>query len=96
MKRKTTGFVAAAVALAAGINAAELPPLMMIRLRAPHTADDAQWAKTRTVLVANRGACDGMVLDGHRVDVARTLRMQSALLNWRAASCRASSTGDQY
>ncbi|HHU14675.1 MAG: hypothetical protein ACOX7Q_08795 [Kiritimatiellia bacterium] len=58
MKRKTTGFVAAAVALAAGINAAELPPLMMIRLRAPHTADDAQWAKTRTVLVANRGACD--------------------------------------
>ena len=38
--------------------AAVEPPLMMIRLRAPHTADDAQWAKTFKVLRENRGACD--------------------------------------
>ena len=39
-------------------NAAEEPPMMMIRLRAPHTADDAQWGKTLKVLGENRGACD--------------------------------------
>ena len=58
MKRKGTSFVVVIAALAAGIAGAAELPLMMIRLRAPHTADDAQWAKTRTVLVANRGACD--------------------------------------
>ena len=31
---------------------------MMIRLRGPHTADDAQWAKTFKALRENRGACD--------------------------------------
>ena len=34
------------------------PPLMMIRLRGPHTADDAQWAKTFKALRENRSACD--------------------------------------
>ena len=34
------------------------PPLMMIRLRGPHTADDAQWAKTFRALRYNRAACD--------------------------------------
>ena len=34
------------------------PPLMMIRLRAPNTADDAQWSKTFRALSENRPACD--------------------------------------
>ena len=37
---------------------AEDVPLMMMRLRGPHTADDAQWAKTFKVLRENRAACD--------------------------------------
>ena len=48
-------FVAIGEVLAA--FAAE-PPLMMIRLRGPHTADDAQWAKTFKALKENRAACD--------------------------------------
>ena len=32
--------------------------LMLVRLRGPHTADDAQWAKTFKALAANRAACD--------------------------------------
>jgi len=31
---------------------------MMIRLRGPHTADDAQWEKTFKILRENRAACD--------------------------------------
>ena len=34
------------------------PPLMMVRLRALHTASDGQWAKTFKALSENRGACD--------------------------------------
>ena len=34
------------------------PSLFQIRLRAPHTASDAQWAETFRALVENRGACD--------------------------------------
>lgn len=34
------------------------PPLMAIRLRAPHTADDDQWARTFRALSDNRAACD--------------------------------------
>ena len=37
---------------------AEDVPLMMMRLRGPHTASDAQWAKTFKVLKDNRPACD--------------------------------------
>ena len=33
-------------------------PLMMVRLRAPHTESDGQWAKTFNALHENRGACD--------------------------------------
>jgi len=33
-------------------------PLFQIRLRAPHTASDAQWAATFRALSGNRGACD--------------------------------------
>ena len=39
-------------------NAGGEPPLMMMRLRAPHTANDTQWAKTFGILSENRGACD--------------------------------------
>ena len=45
-------------ALAASLALAGEPPLMMIRLRGPHTASDAQWAKTFKALTENRGACD--------------------------------------
>ena len=34
------------------------PSLFQIRLRAPHTASDAQWAETFQALAGNRGACD--------------------------------------
>lgn len=34
------------------------PSLFQIRLRAPHTASDAQWAETFQTLAGNRGACD--------------------------------------
>ena len=34
------------------------PSLFQIRLRAPHTASDAQWAETFRALSENRGACD--------------------------------------
>ncbi len=43
--------------VSAEVGAAE-PPLMMMRLRGPHTADDAQWAKTSKALKDNRAACD--------------------------------------
>ena len=36
----------------------QLPLLFQIRLRAPHTADAAQWAATFRALSANRAACD--------------------------------------
>ena len=36
----------------------ELPALFQIRLRAPHTAGDGQWAATFRALSENRGACD--------------------------------------
>ena len=55
--KKLMFFAALAAAVAAFVAAAE-PPLMMIRLRGPHTADDAQWAKTFKALRDNRGACD--------------------------------------
>lgn len=60
--RMTCGTILAAAGLCVAGVAAELPavepPLMMMRLRAPHTADDAQWAKTFKVLSENRAACD--------------------------------------
>ena len=39
-------------------GSAESTPLMKIRLRAPHTADDAQWVKTFKALAENPGCCD--------------------------------------
>lgn len=56
MKMRTILLCAAFVAWTAAY-AAE-PPLMMVRLRGPHTADDAQWAKTFKALSENRAACD--------------------------------------
>ena len=56
MKTRTILLCAAFVAGTAA-HAAE-PPLMMVRLRGPHTADDAQWAKTFMALKENRAACD--------------------------------------
>ena len=45
-------------ALTVECKAESAPPLMMIRLRGPHTADDVQWAKTFKALSENRAACD--------------------------------------
>ena len=56
--RLIAGFRCFAFATIAMSTVAEEPPLMMIRLRGPHTADDAQWAKTFKVLRENHGACD--------------------------------------
>ena len=57
--RKTIVVFAAYAALCTAAMAASAePPLMMIRLRGPHTADDAQWAKTFKALKENRAACD--------------------------------------
>ncbi len=50
-------MVLCCAALLAGAAAAD-ESLMLIRLRGPHTADDAQWAKTFRILKANRAACD--------------------------------------
>ncbi len=61
LKSVLCGVLSLPVALVAGEKAAvgaTARPLMMIRLRAPHTADDAQWAKTFKILSENRGACD--------------------------------------
>ena len=57
MMKKPVVFVAAFAAVAASAVAEE-PPLMMMRLRGPHTANDAQWAKTFKALRGSRGACD--------------------------------------
>ena len=63
-------------------------PLMLMRLRAPHTADDAQWAKTFKALADNRGACDEVwfstgvgfpEMDWHREHVKRLSRYASEL-----------------
>ena len=57
--------------------------LFQIRLRAPHTASDAQWAATFRALSANRGACDEVwfstgisfpPMEWHREHVARLAR----------------------
>jgi len=44
------------------VQAAETPPLMMIRLQGSHTASDEQWAKTFRILRENRRACDDVWL----------------------------------
>ena len=54
MKKLLAYGVVAMLAVAAAADES----LMLIRLRGPHTADDAQWAKTFAALTANRGACD--------------------------------------
>ena len=53
MKKRVMCAVSALV-----MSAAADESLMLMRLRGPHTADDAQWAKTFKILKANRGACD--------------------------------------
>ena len=58
MKKTMTVFAACAAMCTAMSAVAAEPPLMMMRLRGPHTADDAQWAKTFKVLRENRAACD--------------------------------------
>ena len=56
------------------------PSLFQIRLRAPHTADDAQWAATLRALSENKAACDEVwfstgidfpPMDWHRAHAAR-------------------------
>ena len=62
--------------------------LMLMRLRGPHTADDAQWAKTFKALAANRAACDEVwfstgigfpQMDWHRAHAARLARYAEQL-----------------
>ena len=64
------------------------PSLFQIRLRAPHTADDAQWAATFHALSENRGACDEVWLSTgisfppmawHREHAARLARYAADL-----------------
>ena len=66
--------------LAMQTSSGQLPSLFQIRLRAPHTADAAQWASTFHALSSNRAACDevwfstGVVfpaMDWHRDHAAR-------------------------
>ena len=60
MKKSTSYFVSAVFAGVVTFSAfaGDEPPLMMIRLRGPHTANDAQWAKTFKALRENRAVCD--------------------------------------
>ena len=86
MGTKTIAALAAFCALAmpcAAARAESRTPLMMMRFRATQTADDAQWAKTLSVLKANRGACDEVwfatdvgvpKMEWHREHAARLTR----------------------
>ena len=67
---------------------APVPSLFQIRLRAPHTASDAQWAETFHALSENRGACDEVWLSTgiafppmawHREHAARLARYAAEL-----------------
>ena len=53
-----TAVIAGSIFSAINCSANDELPLMMIRLRAPHTADHVQWSKTFKVLRENRAACD--------------------------------------
>ena len=84
MKKLLAYGVAALLAVAAAADES----LMLIRLRGPHTADDAQWAKTFAALAANRGACDEVwfstgigfpEMDWHKRHAARLLRYAEQL-----------------
>ena len=57
-KRTMAVFTACVAVCAVSMAASAEPPLMMMRLRGPHTADDTQWAKTFKALSDNRAACD--------------------------------------
>ena len=66
--------------LAMQTSSSQLPSLFQIRLRAPHTADAAQWASTFHALSSNRAACDEVwlstgvffpAMDWHRGHAAR-------------------------
>ena len=58
MKKTVAVFAVGAALSLAMVGTAAEPPLMMMRLRGPHTANDAQWAKTFKALNDNRAACD--------------------------------------
>ena len=58
MKKTVAVFAVGAALSMAMVGLAAEPPLIMMRLRGPHTADDAQWAKTFKALNDNRAACD--------------------------------------
>lgn len=75
------GFLAACALLAAAAFAAT--PRMSLRLRGPHTADEAQWRETFRALEANPGCCDEVwfstgiglpPLAWHRAQAARLAR----------------------
>ncbi len=77
-----------AVAAVIAGSAAAGESLMLMRLRAPHTANDAQWAKTFKALADNRGACDEVwfstgigfpKMEWHKEHVARLVRYAEQL-----------------
>ena len=80
MRKLMLAFVvAAAGALAVHAEGS----LMLMRLRAPNTESDEQWAKTLSILKENRGACDEVwfstgigvpAMSWHREHVARLVR----------------------
>ena len=91
-KRKMllAGGVACCIAVAVCMSTAAMADesLMLMRLRASHTADDAQWAKTFKALADNRGVCDEVwfstgigfpKMDWHKEHVARLSRYAEQL-----------------
>ena len=87
IKNAMTVFAVCAAMCTAAADSTELP-LMMVRLRGAHTADDAQWAKTFRALSDNRAACDEVwfstgigfpKLEWHEAHVKRLVRYAEQL-----------------
>lgn len=88
LKLAVTAGVWTSALLGASADMAERPPLFMIRLRGPHTADDAPWAKTFKALAENPGCCDEVwfstgiglpKLEAHRAHAERLCRYAAQL-----------------
>ena len=84
--------------LAMAFVAAADESLMLMRLRGPHTADDAQWAKTFKALAANRAACDEVWFSLRWTGTVHTPRVSRVTRNsfGALASCRASSSRPRW
>ena len=82
-----SAFAAAPCAAVPSAVAVE-PPLLMVRLRGPHTACDEQWEKTFRALSENRAACDEVwfstgigfpKMEWHETHVKRLVRYSEQL-----------------